>query len=42
MHSYEQIHTEMQNIDMENTKEGVLFESFNNMLEQVLPMIEEL
>lgn len=32
----------MQSIDMENTKEGVLFETFNNMMEQVLPMIEEL
>lgn len=42
MHSYEQIHKEMQSIDMENTKEGVLFETFNNMMEQVLPMIEEL
>ena len=40
--SYEQIQAEMQNMDMENTKEGVLFESFNNMLEQVLPMVEEL
>ena len=42
MKSFEQIQTEMQRIDMENTKEGVLFESFNNMLEQVLPMVEEL
>lgn len=40
--SYEQIRSEMEHIDTENAKEGVLFESFNNMLEQVLPMVEEL
>ena len=40
--AYDEIAQHMEYIDLEDSKKGIIFEEFNNMLEQVLPMVEEL
>lgn len=40
--SYQDIHNHIVDMDIADTKKGVLFESFNNMLGQILPMVDEL
>ena len=40
--AYDDIQEYMDQIDLGDSKKGVIFESFNNMLEQVMPMVEEL
>lgn len=40
--AYDEIAEHMEYIDLEDSKKGIIFEEFNNMLEQVLPMVEEL
>ena len=40
--SYQDIHNHIVDMNIADTKKGVLFESFNNMLGQILPMVDEL
>lgn len=40
--SYGEIMEHMEEIDIEDSKKGVLFESFNNMIGQIIPMVDEL
>lgn len=40
--SYGEIVNHMDQIDLEDSKKGVLFESFNNMMGQIMPMVDEL
>lgn len=40
--SYDEIREHMEQIDVDESKKGVIFEAFNNMMGQVLPMVEEL
>lgn len=40
--SYGEIMHHMDQIDLEDSKKGVLFESFNNMMGQIMPMVDEL
>lgn len=40
--TYGEIMKHMDEIDLEDSKKGVLFESFNNMMGQIMPMVDEL
>lgn len=40
--TYDEILENMEEINEEDSKKGVLLEEFNNMLEQIMPMVEEL
>jgi len=40
--SYDEIMDHMEEIDLEDSKKGVLFESFHNMIGQIIPMVDEL
>lgn len=40
--AYDEIAEHIEHVNLEDTKKGILFEEFNNMLEQITPMVKEL
>ena len=40
--AYDKITEHIEAIDLEDSKKGIIFEEFNNILEQIMPMVDEL
>lgn len=40
--AYDEIAGHIEHINLEDSKKGIIFEEFNNMLDQIVPMVEEL